>query len=223
MRKTLEAQGDPFRRGLPTLQTSPNFPTRPHHFVSKNLFCFSRRRGFVGKFFRFGRWKFGAKCGYRTRFEDGMREMTRGVLPADCTSAGCVTRQKCNVVGNDPCVVPVWGKDTDLLQWNPAHECRDPARKSGATAALCNRFIPPEITKISPMPPPLSESESNFRFVGGGVVGEVLGERGRFGGREPHLSRGGSLPPRSFQGLSPPMREILMKMRKKDIDFGEGV
>ena len=47
---------------------------------------------------------------------------------------------------------------------------------SGATAALCNRFIPPEIPKTSPMPPPLSESETNFRFLSGGDMGEVLGE-----------------------------------------------
>ena len=38
------------------------------------------------------------------------------------------------------------------------------------------------------------------------LLGEVLGERGKFGGREPRLSRGGSLPPRSsskvfLQGL----------------------
>ena len=41
------------------------------------------------------------------------------------------------------------------------------------------------------MSPPLSKSETNLRFESGGGMGEVLGERGRFGGREPRLSRGG--------------------------------
>ena len=56
-------------------------------------------------------------------------ERAGGALPADCAPARCVTCQKCYVVGNDPCVVPVWGKDTCCLQRNPTHECRDPARR----------------------------------------------------------------------------------------------
>ena len=50
----MEAQGDPFRRGLPTLQTSlthPELPPYPRHLRSENLFRFSRVAGIWGKFF----------------------------------------------------------------------------------------------------------------------------------------------------------------------------
>ena len=73
-----------------------------------------------------------------------------------------------------------------------------PTRQRSATAALCNKFIPPKTTKTSPKSPPLSKSETNFHFVSGGDLGEVLGERGRFGGREPRLSRGGLSPSKVF-------------------------
>ena len=65
-----------------------------------------------------------------------------------------------------------------------------------------NALIPPP-TRNDKLPPRPrhSKSKSNSCFVNGGGVGEVLGRRGRFGGRGPPLSRGGPLPPRSF---SPP-------------------
>ena len=40
--------------------------------------------------------------------------MECGALPADCAPAKSVTRQKLEIVGNDPCVVPLRGKDTFL-------------------------------------------------------------------------------------------------------------
>lgn len=43
-------------------------------------------------------------------------------------------------------------------------------------AALCNKFAPPKTAKTSPTAPPFPKSETNFCFVNGGVVGEVLGE-----------------------------------------------
>ena len=105
------------------------------------------------------------------------------------------------------------------LQYSAIHECRDSACRHlcktysltashppiGREAAPCKKSKPPKTTKTSPMTPPFSKSKTNFRFENGGVMGEVLGERGRFGGREPRLSRGGSLPPRSsFPCLSYP-------------------
>ena len=54
----MEAQGDPFRRGLPTLQTSlthPELPPCPRHLGNGILFRFSEVAGTWGKFFCFGR------------------------------------------------------------------------------------------------------------------------------------------------------------------------
>ncbi len=48
------------------------------------------------------------------------------------------------------------------------------------------------------MTPPLLKSETNSRFRNGGVMGEVLGERGRFGGREPPLRKRGSCASKVF-------------------------
>ena len=56
----------------------------------------------------------------------------------------------------------------------------------------------PKRQTTSPMSPPLQKSETKFRFVSGGDMGEVLGRRGRLGGRGNPLSSGFPLPPRSF-------------------------
>ena len=61
------------------------------------------------------------------------------------------------------------------------------------------------------MTPPFSQSETNFRFENGGVMGEVLGERGRFGGRESRLSRGGLSPSKVFLPLP-----ILLQSERND-------
>ena len=83
------------------------------------------------------------------------------------------------------------GYDSQVCLTHPSHQ-------SGAKPHAATNSYLPKHKKTSPMPPPLSKSETNLRFESGGGMGEVLGERGRFGGREPRLSRGGSLPPRSF-------------------------
>ena len=68
----MEAQGDPFRRGLPTLQTSltlPELPRKTRHFMSEDSVRFLRWRGLAGKFFAgWGGMDFFAACGYRTRW-----------------------------------------------------------------------------------------------------------------------------------------------------------
>ena len=49
----MEAQGDPFRRGLPTLQTSltyPELPPYPRHLRSENSVRFFESGGDMGKF-----------------------------------------------------------------------------------------------------------------------------------------------------------------------------
>ena len=63
----------------------------------------------------------------------------------------------------------------------------------------------PNTKELPPRAPAPNKAKQFFALHGRVLSGEVLGERGRFGGREPRLSRGGSLPPRSFslplQGL----------------------
>ncbi len=93
----MEAQGDPFRRGLPTLQTSltlPELPPCPRHLRSENLFRFSRVAGTWGKFLV---WTGGAFFQSAAIAPDwrGARNDMRGIA------------LKCGVGGIDPCVVPI--------------------------------------------------------------------------------------------------------------------
>ena len=64
----MEAQGDPFRRGLPTLQTSltyPELPPYPRHLRSENLVRFFESGGDMGEVFGFGGRHEGVKwCGF---------------------------------------------------------------------------------------------------------------------------------------------------------------
>ena len=57
-----------------------------------------------------------------------------------------------------------------------------PTHKTSATAALSKKSPPARNKKTSPMSPPLLKSETNFRFLNGGDMGEVRGGSGRFGG-----------------------------------------
>ena len=54
--------------------------------------------------------------------------------------------------------------------------------------------------KLPPRAPAPNKAKQIFTLQRRVLLGEVLGERGRFGGREPPLSRGGAL---SLQGLPP--------------------
>ena len=177
----MEGRGTPLERGVPL---PPNLPlpprtspksTRP--YMAKSCFALHDAGALGGSFFGLG----GGNLEQSAAIAHGLRmgcgeERAGGAHPADCAPAGCVTCQKCYVVGNDPCVVPVWGKDTCCLQRNPTHECRDPARKSGATAALCNRFIPPETKKLPPRAPAPNKANQIFALHGRVRLGEVLGE-----------------------------------------------
>ena len=79
-----------------------------------------------------------------------------------------------------------------------------PTHKKRATAAHCKKTPPPQTQKTSPITPPFPENEPNLRFRNGGVIGEVLGERERFGGRAPSFKRG--LSPSKVFLLPPPLR-----------------
>ena len=182
----MEAQGDPFRRGLPTLQTSlthPELPPYPRHFRSEDLFRFLKMAGIWGKFL-FGTG--GANVLYGAASHPiGRREAFGNYALRECRDSACRHTRKVSCLTT-------------------------PTHKKSATAALCKKSPPPQTQKNFPHNPATTKSESNLRSVNGGVMGEVLGERGRFGGREPHLSRGGSLPPRSS---SPPPLRICKSLR----------
>ena len=93
----MEAQGDPFRRGLPTLQTSlthPELPPCPRHLQSEDLFRLLEVAGTWGKFFCWF-WEVGRFCSVRLSRSFGRR-----------------------VAQNAPRVVPLWLKD------NFYEECR---------------------------------------------------------------------------------------------------
>ena len=159
----------------------------------------------------------------RARLVSGGRDDTRG---ASCGLRPCRVRNlsECNIVGNDPCAVPyniVPG--TRVRRYIRAL----PAHKTSAIDARCNKFIPPKSNKkLPPRAPAPNKANQIFALHGRVLSGEVLGERGRFGGGEPPLSRGGSPPPRSFsptfqEGALPPrsspptFRQLCLKRGEK--------
>ena len=107
------------------------------------------------------------------------------------------------------------------LQYSALHECRDSACRSGAIAALSKKSPPTRNKKLPPRAPAPNRAKQLFVLQGRVLLGEVLGERGRFGGREPRLSRGGSLPPRSFP--SPPRPSSLLTYHLASRAGGESV
>ena len=76
------------------------------------------------------------------------------------------------------------------------------AYKSGAIAALSKKSPPTRNKKLPPRAPAPNKANQIFALQGRVLLGEVLGERGRFGGRGAPLSRGAPLPPRSFPSPS---------------------
>ena len=75
---------------------------------------------------------------------------------------------------------------------------RAPPTKRARSRTLQQIRTSPTNEKLPHRTPPLQKAKQIIAHVMAGFCGEVLGERGRFGGREPRLSRGGSLPQRSF-------------------------
>ena len=90
---------------------------------------------------------------------------------------------------------------TPQVEFRHPHNNQHPKRfythQSSAIAALCNAPHPPEKQKLPPRVPAPCKTKQIFALHRRVLLGEVLGERGRLGGGEPRLSRGGSPPPRS--------------------------
>ena len=65
-------------------------------------------------------------------------------------------------------------------------------------AAPSENHLPPEITKLPPRAPAPNKANPISALYGRVLLGEVLGERGRFGGREPPLRKRGLSPSKVF-------------------------
>ena len=65
-------------------------------------------------------------------------------------------------------------------------------------AAPSENHLPPEITKLPPRAPAPNKANPISALHGRVLLGEVLGERGRFGGREPPLRKRGLSPSKIF-------------------------
>ena len=85
---------------------------------------------------------------------------------------------------NDPCVVP-----------------RNPSTKRARQPHSAASPYLPKRRELPPRAPAPYKAKQIFALQGRVLLGEVRGGSGRFGGREPRLSRGGSLPPRSSSSL----------------------
>ena len=117
------------------------------------------------------------------------------ITPCKVRNLSNSTVQKRGIVGNDPCVVPCRSNVTYRL----TKECLPQVRQPRPAK---NPHLPSK-PKTSPVTPPLIKNETKFLPLSGGVMGEVLGGCGRFGGRGTPLSRGVPLPPRSFPYFTP--------------------
>ena len=87
MGKTLEAQGDPFRRGLPTLQTSLTLPELPCTATAglgaKTFLAFWTAVAVQGSFWRIGRCGGDKRVRLRTRFVGGARRECMACVSED--------------------------------------------------------------------------------------------------------------------------------------------
>ena len=194
MRKTLEGKGKTlegertlFRRGFslpPNLPHSPRTsPESTRPYMAKSCFALHDAGALGGSFLSFwGGRDFFAGCGYRTRFEDGMRREKSG-RGAPCGLRPCRVRNLSKMLRcrERPMCRSGLGERYLLTTMEYCTRVRHhfkshPARKSGATAALCNRFIPPEITKTFPESTRPNKANQIFALHGRVRLGEVLGE-----------------------------------------------
>ena len=84
------------------------------------------------------------------------------------------------------------------------------AYKSGAKPHFQKNSTSQTNQKLPPRAPALNRAKQLFVLQGRVLLGEVLGERGRFGGRGAPLSRGAPLPPRSFPSPSKVFPSLLL-------------
>ena len=97
-----------------------------------------------------------------------------------------------------------WLCASDVRRFRIRHRNEShPVYQSGAKPRHVKNLHLPSKLRTSPRAPAPHKANQIIATQRRVLVGEVLGERGRLGGREPHLSRGGSLPPRSSSFLPP--------------------
>ena len=177
-----------------------------------------------GSFCRLGRYGLVAECGCRARFTGGagndIRGARNGMRVVPCGLRSCRVRNVSNstdrkrgIVGNDPRVVPYNIVPYTSAEIPPADRVRSRTFKKISTSQT-NQKLPSRA-------PALNKANQLFALQGRVLLGEVLGERGRFGGRGAPLSRGAPLPPRSFP--SPPRPSSLPTHHLASRAGGEGV
>ena len=129
--------------------------------------------------------------------------MDCGALPSDCTPVECVIRHRCNIVGNDPCVVPLRVKRY-LLTYDimPYTSAEIPSTKR-ARSRTFRRFAPPNPPKNFPVRQPPTSKQKEFLQPNPAVaVQEVRGDEGGLEG-EGHPPKGGPSPSKVFPYPSP--------------------
>ena len=145
----MEAQGDPLKGALPTLQTSlthPELPPRAPAYAVRRFVSLCFGRVFLGEVFLGGQEvQILYMVRLRTRFAGKKRSVIMPCASAEIPSASHSQKER----------------DSRTLQKN---------------------LTSPTNKKTFPMSPPPTKSETKFRFLSGGDMGEVRGESGRFGG-----------------------------------------
>ena len=116
------------------------------------------------------------------------------------TGYGIVAVSKKVFVGNDPCVVPFFEIFLQGLNLHKGYPlCISKTKRVRSRTLQKNTS---QKTKNFPQEHPPKHSETNFRHIRAGALGESSRERGRFGGREPLFQEGLS-PSKVFLTFSP--------------------
>ena len=89
----------------------------------------------------------------------------------------------------------------------PAYRSARPPAKQARSRTLQQVRTSPTNEKLPHRTPPLQKAKQIIAHVMAGFCGEVLGERGRFGGREPPLRKRGFSPSEVFPCASHPQNE----------------
>ncbi len=197
----LGGRGTPLERGVPlppNLHSLRELPPRAPAFSWQRVVSFRMVRVLLGESFcRLGRHRVLAKCGCRACLVCGVRS---DITPY--TSAGH------SIVGNDPCVVPVqlnvtcrsvlcYGRRRLILPYKRhTLSLRLPPTKQARQPHFAKNYLPKH--KNFPHVPATLKKRNKFSLRKWRDMGEVLGERGRFGGREPPLRKRGLSPSEVF-------------------------
>ncbi len=122
----MEGEGTPFRRVSllpPSLPHPPRTsPISPPFWKRKFVSLFGNGGGMGGGFFVWGRDRGFTECGFALFLWAGRTERLRGA-PFGLRPCRVRNLLEWKIVGNDPCVVPVRGKDTfPWVQIYPPHQ-----------------------------------------------------------------------------------------------------